>query len=210
MARKTFKTGTLAPELVAVGVRIALEAFLATFASTWRNFNWFDHWEAAYDTIAHEAVVAGTIESRLEVGARCIQMTFRSFLGALIHIATDERTVLVEDRTVDPSLLGLASAMILATWTVVLVRVFVDADGTGKKAWWRVKFPAPIEISAIWRIGPSRLADTLVVDTNGTFVTFCVTTFNLGFAFKVTGDGIVVTEVVPCIGTTEYNSDRMG
>jgi hypothetical protein len=138
-------------------------------------------------------------------------MTFRSFLGALVHIATDERTVLVEDRTVDPSLLGLASAMILATWTVRL------GEGTSSTQTAPAKRHGggssslhSLMISAIWRIGPSRLADTLVVDTNGTFVTFCVTTFNLGFAFKVTGDGIVVTEVVPCIGTTEYNSDRMG
>jgi hypothetical protein len=68
------------------------------------------------------------------------------------------------------------------------VRKLVDTDGTGKLAWWRIKFLALIEISAKWRIGKSGLADTLVVDTSGTFVAFCVTTYNWGFAGKIADD----------------------
>ena len=136
------------------------------------NINWFDHWEAAYDTVAREAVLAGTGESRLEVGARGVWMACQRVLGALVEIATGERTVLVEDRAIDPALLGLASTMILATWTSVKVRIFIDADSAGKFAWWWVKFLALVEVSAIRWIGPSGLADTLVVDTSGTIVAF--------------------------------------
>jgi uncharacterized membrane protein YhaH (DUF805 family) len=137
-------------------------------------------------------------------------MACRSVVGALVQVATGERTVLVGDRAVDPSFLGLASTMILASWTSVKVRKLVDTDGTGKLAWWWIKFLALVDVSAIWRTGPSGLADTLVVDTSGTFVAFCVTTYHWGFAGKIADDGIFVTEVVPCVGTAEHNSDRVG
>ena len=173
------------------------------------NINRFDHRDAAYYTVAREAVLAGAVESRLEVGARGVWMACRRVLGALIEIATGERTVLVEDRAIDPALLGLASTMILATWTSVKVRIFVDADSAGKLAWWWVKFLALVEVSAIWRTGPSGLADTLVVDTSGTFVAFCVTTYSWGITSQIADNGVVVTKVMP-LGTTEHKSDRMG
>jgi hypothetical protein len=130
-------------------------------------------------------------------------------LGALIEIATGERTVLVVDGAIDPTLLGLASTMILPTWTSVKVRIFVDADSTGKLAWWWIKFLALVEIAAIWRTGPSGLAGTLVVDTSGTFVAFCVATHSWGISSKIADNGVVVTKVMP-LGTTEQNSNRMG
>jgi hypothetical protein len=91
-------------------------AFLATLdSSTGRfNFNGFDLGKAADYAVAHEAVLAGAGESRLQVGASCIRMACGGVVGALVQVATGERTVLVGDRAVDPSLLGLASAMILA------------------------------------------------------------------------------------------------
>jgi hypothetical protein len=113
---KSVATYAFASGLVTVGVQIVLGAFLATLdSSTGRfNFNGFDLGKAADYAVAHEAVLAGAGESRLQVGASCIRMACGGVVGALVQVATGERTVLVGDRAVDPSLLGLASAMILA------------------------------------------------------------------------------------------------
>ena len=169
--------------------------------------NW-RHWYTANLAVALEAVLAGAIEARLQVGASCVRMAWRIVFRSLIQVvATGERTVLVDDRAVDPALLGLTSAMVLATWTSVKMGEFIDADGSSKLAWGWVKFLALVQISAKWRISPSRLANTLVVDTSGTVVAFGPATYNWGFSGKVaTG---ILTKVVP-MGTAEHKSDGMG
>lgn len=165
------------------------------------------YWYTANLTVAFEAVLAGAIESRLQVGACCVWIAWRRVLRALIQVATGEWTVLVEDRVVDPALLGFTSAMIHATWTSVEVRVFIDADGSNKVAWGWVKLFALVEIFAKWRIRPSRLANTLVVDTSGTFVAFGVTTHIWGFSNKIAAG--ILTKVLP-MGTAEHKCDGMG
>ena len=115
--------------------------------------------------------------------------------------------MVVGDRAVDPALLGLASAMIHAAWTPVKMREFVNTDGSSKLAWRWVKFLALVQISAVWRIRPSKLANTLVVDTSGTVVAFGVTTYNWGFSDKIAAG--ILTKVVP-MGTTARKSDGKG